>query len=56
MVKRHEAFEKFNVAYLLARESLKSLHVCVEKHLASGEAPRFPAKGSKPKPQSKKKK
>lgn len=49
MVKRHEAFEKFNAVYSLARESLKNLRDCVAKHLASGEAPRFPTKQSKPK-------
>lgn len=49
MVKRHDAFEKFNAVYSLARESLKNLRDCVATHLTSGEAPRFPTKQSKPK-------
>jgi hypothetical protein len=49
MVKRHEAFEKFNAVYLLARESLKNLLGCIAEHLASGVAPKVPMKQSKPK-------
>ena len=47
MIKRHEAFEEFNTAYPLARESLKNLLGHVSAHLTSGEAPKFPMKKSK---------